>query len=542
MRHKPRMYSVRQMKREYEGGKGVRKLNFKFPIQRASGQWNKPQKSLLIHSILQDLIVPEVFIVQRGVSSFMPMTVLDGVQRMTTVYEFIKDQFPLSRNTPDVAISNYEYDENGNEVFDEDGNQKVCTEIIKIGGKYFSKLIEELQEKILDFEFSVRLIIEATEKELEDQMFRLNNGKSQTPIQKAVMALGMELGQAMKDVSVNNFIYNRLLFTETQRKNALDVCITMNAYTVLNGYNYKRLGSTTDMTKIANLIKDEGWREDQLDYCKGCFTMLDEMLPDCEIDEKILSPNNIPIFIMNVDKYIQLLDDGEITKEQYKAFLKYWITEGYYKEDFQKYCGKSINDRSQVEARIDVMEKELLEFIGLYNSIQDDDCIEISNDAVNDYIDTINDITDKETALRVLEVMDNYVPDDNENNLNSYIRYLNMQERNKLDKLIDNSINSLLEINISKMNKCDIPVFINIWKDIGGQNINTSMFNKWVDSFIIQDDKEYRKLINKADNSTTSQAERYSYLYNNVKQFMDNNAGKEANNYVKQNNECNCQL
>ena len=115
MKSKPKTYVVSQMIKDYEKGVGQKnRLVFDCPLQRPEGQWSKIAQSLLIHTILQDLLVPNVFIVQNGADDFEPMTVLDRRQRMTIVYNYVTNGFPLHKDTPALELTVPEMDENGN--------------------------------------------------------------------------------------------------------------------------------------------------------------------------------------------------------------------------------------------------------------------------------------------------------------------------------------------------------------------------------------------------------------------------------------------
>ena len=75
-------------------------LSFNHPIQRQSAQWDNEQQSLLIHSMLANFPVPAVYVHKtesievdaKGKHSYT-YSVLDGKQRMTTVFSFINGEY-----------------------------------------------------------------------------------------------------------------------------------------------------------------------------------------------------------------------------------------------------------------------------------------------------------------------------------------------------------------------------------------------------------------------------------------------------------------
>lgn len=524
-------YSVERMVKDHDNvsvnGRSS-KLNFDFAIQRPEGQWNRAAQSLLIHSILQGLLVPEIFIVKNAIDRFQPMTVLDGKQRLTTLYQYVAGDFPLSKNTPPVEYERAVLDDNGECVFDENGVHKTVIEFIEIGGKRFKQLPADFQDDILSFEFSVRLITEATTKELEDQMFRLNNGKSQTATQKAIIALGMDLAGVVTKVSHNSFVYDRLTFTNAQRKNSEDLKIILNTFAVLNGYQYKRLSGATDMVNIANTIRDGGWTDGQMDYCEELFERLNDLLPLTddgreEIAEDVFRTPQIPVLISNVDKYLQLLDDDLITEQQYKGFLEYWTSKGFFADEYQQYCGKNVNDKSQVDARIEYMEKELLKFVGIEgekisNDKSDEkniDTLDISNDELKTFIEVVQTehTCDEETVLRVLENASEYQVDAADN-LQDFVDYMENLSSDKLTELTTKTMDMVLSIPAGSVTDVELPTLVSLLKYSENEGYTMSEFKQWFDTWRNSADDTYDDLMGRADYSNASQTERFSYLAN----------------------------
>lgn len=58
------------------------KLTFDYPIQRDGGQFDKAQKALLIDTVFNGYIMPDIYIIKEGTEDFSPMSVLDGKPRV----------------------------------------------------------------------------------------------------------------------------------------------------------------------------------------------------------------------------------------------------------------------------------------------------------------------------------------------------------------------------------------------------------------------------------------------------------------------------
>ena len=398
MKYKTKSYVVSQMVKDYEKDVGKNnRLVFDCPIQRPEGQYNNVAQSLVIHSILQGYIIPNVYIVQHGADDFEPMTVLDGKQRMTIIYNYVTNGFKLSKATPPVKVIVPEIDEDGNLVKDENGLTVTKVEHIEIKNLKYDKLPKEFQDALKNFELTVTLITEATKEELEEQMFRLNNGKTPTATQKAFMKGGIDVAEAIqKNILENNFFTNRFNMSPAQKKGGEDMRCAFHTLAILTNADFNKLTSG-DLTKIAESMKTS-WNDGSLgdadiQYCNELLEDLNYWLPEDENfnSGEILTTVHIPIMVMNVEKARQLMDDGELTATQYKAFLRYWVKNGFYKNEYKKCSEGSPSDRANIERRIDIMEQELEQFIS-------------SPDNINEFI---NEFKSEENAIKSLVVASN---------------------------------------------------------------------------------------------------------------------------------------
>ena len=73
---------------------GYQEIDLAPDFQRLRGIWNAERKSRLIESLLLKIPLPVFYVASTEEENW---TVVDGVQRMSTIYDFVKDRFPLSR-------------------------------------------------------------------------------------------------------------------------------------------------------------------------------------------------------------------------------------------------------------------------------------------------------------------------------------------------------------------------------------------------------------------------------------------------------------
>ncbi|HAS8484303.1 TPA: DUF262 domain-containing protein, partial [Vibrio vulnificus] len=103
-------------------------------FQRKDRVWPEPRKSKLIESILMGLPLPVFYFAERPNGDWI---IVDGLQRITTIYDFMRGEFSL----------------NGLEVLD------------ALNGKSFSGLERAEQRKIREYPLTAHLIDMATDKD-----------------------------------------------------------------------------------------------------------------------------------------------------------------------------------------------------------------------------------------------------------------------------------------------------------------------------------------------------------------------------------------
>ena len=102
-------------------------ISLSYKLQREEGQWNRKKKTDLIDSLLRKYpINPTYGIKQNGVIS-----IIDGVQRLSCVRDFLSDKFALYKDMEPVVVN---------------GEEK------SLGGLKFSKLDDDTKDAILNSE------------------------------------------------------------------------------------------------------------------------------------------------------------------------------------------------------------------------------------------------------------------------------------------------------------------------------------------------------------------------------------------------------
>ena len=123
-----------------------RRDRYEIPEWQRDEVWDAPRKQLLIDSILRGWRLPKFYFV---LTSTNPQTyeVVDGQQRLATVFEFLSDELELSEQTAK-----------------------------EFGGQTYKSLSMDVSDKVDDFKIQFDVIEDATDKELMEFFQRLQSG------------------------------------------------------------------------------------------------------------------------------------------------------------------------------------------------------------------------------------------------------------------------------------------------------------------------------------------------------------------------------
>ena len=193
------------------------KINFEHIIQR-SYVWERSRKTGLIESMILGFPIPPVFAKRmddgtgkRGGNIYY---IMDGKQRLSTVKEFLNDEFALT-NIPSVTY------------FDEEKDEEC---VVDISGMKFSELPEALKDHLSTATFNVTYFDNLTKEEERELFKRLNAGKPLST--KARMLASARNIEELLDIGSHK-LFDEML-TEKARASKNQVTLVMKAWTMLN--------------------------------------------------------------------------------------------------------------------------------------------------------------------------------------------------------------------------------------------------------------------------------------------------------------------
>ena len=324
-------WTVKQLKNMHDAKET---LSFNHPIQRQSMQWDNEQQSLLIHSLLASFPVPSVYLEKREVvdsedpeRKVYSYSVLDGKQRMTTIFSYVNGEYALSEDIPDIEIEGTTYE---------------------IAGKFFDELEEDVKQEILRFRFNIQAFEDVSDEMIEEIFFRLNNSTPLTKAQKSKPLMGVENSVLVNDIVSSRFFKEKCNFSKMQLKKSDDMCTLLQAMMLLDskhrGYEYKDISADSVM-EYSKFINGNYPTE-----CKDRLKKIIGFLDNCfYMKEKHLKKINIPMVMLMAD---EALNRG-IINSHFRSFFYSFFEEN--KAEYSQYCSSGSIKKEKTVGRITIM-------------------------------------------------------------------------------------------------------------------------------------------------------------------------------------------
>lgn len=388
-------WTVKNLKSMYDG---KNTLQMDHVIQRQSGQWDddKLKKSLLVHSILANYPVPPIYCLKEAISEKdYSYSILDGKQRLTTVFDYIDGRYPLDAETPAVTIDDTVYE---------------------LGGKYFTDLDIECQQELLRFKFTIYGFEDADDDLIEEIFFRLNNSTPLSKPQKAMPLCGVENAKFIKSILSDRFFSEICKFSALQRRKSDDMCTLLQSMMLLDSryqeYEYTSI-SADEIMRYAAHIKNN-YSEEQKERLFDIIDYLEKVFPE---QDKMLKKINIPIVILAADtamgaEYNPAKNVYRVGPMYFRQWFSYFFDECY--DDYKQYCSSGSIKKEKTIKRIEIMEQSLTDYFELEEVSETEPQEEeaIQNDEHSEDTDSSDEqeeITDQEIRTESTPDSDNLI-------------------------------------------------------------------------------------------------------------------------------------
>lgn len=328
-------FSIYELFRKYKKQQLVLEVDF----QRKS-VWDSKQKCELIESILMGLPLPIFYFKQQNNANYV---VVDGKQRLSTLFEFLENGFSLK-----------------------------SLKILKfLNGKKFQDLTDELgiyQSQLEDYQVYSHVILPPTpDKILFDIFDRVNRGGTKLNKQEIRNALyhGKGLDMIADITKSEAFEYATRIQQkkDSRMKGSYLVTRFLSFYLLFNGLlrkneeEYEYTGDLDDLVEFALLQLNQASYEELEKYREmtvRCLSMSSEILGKGAFrrDANESKPINMNIFETTL-YFMSLIKEKVISYEQIRNGLQKAIKS----EEYLYYIGNSRDNIAKVNGRFGMMER-----------------------------------------------------------------------------------------------------------------------------------------------------------------------------------------
>lgn len=296
-------------------------INLSHKLQRPEGQWNRTQRTDLIDSLLRHYpINPTYGIVEENGT----LSIIDGVQRLSTIRDYIGNKFALSKEMDTVIVN---------------GEEK------NLSGLKFDKLDEDTQDEILKSELQIYRITDCTETDIRELFRRQNAGR---PLSNKLMRVVHESDEFSEVIySLSNHPFMDKIMSKAQHKNGTDRDTIIQAMMLISSNQEQEFTSfrTKDIDTYVTDYADQYL--DRADTLKEAMDRFNEAfdgkikIPSTSIpqilysgyrivkDKKSFSrlAEKVSEFVATYDsneEYKQYVQSGTGSKENVKGRFDYW--------------------------------------------------------------------------------------------------------------------------------------------------------------------------------------------------------------------------
>ena len=276
----------------------------KIPDFQRNYVWDQKRASKLIESIILGLPIPQVFFYESERNNYL---VIDGQQRLMSIYFFIKQRFPKANSRNLIREEFEKFGKIRDEVI---SNDELFTNFTlklnyndtksQYNGKKYSTLDEKVRNQFDHMRTMRSIIIKQNAPDDSDSsMFeifnRLNTGGQNLTAQEIRASLYYSPFYSMLYRLNANEQWRKLLCKPEPDVHAKDIEFIVRGFMLLNDYNNYKPSMTNSLNRFSKKAKK--FTNEQIEYLENLFV---SFLGSCEsLPEKSFCVNNR----FNVSKY-----------------------------------------------------------------------------------------------------------------------------------------------------------------------------------------------------------------------------------------------
>jgi hypothetical protein len=323
-------------------------ISFTYPIQREGGQWDATQKSLLIHSILANYPIPSLYALSEEIDGKLVLQILDGKQRLTNIRDFIEGKDYLVEDTPPVTIR---------------GKKEI------LSGMVFDDLSKQAQKAIMSFSLDVCKLEGATDEEIEDMFYRLNNGTPLSKQQKAKAKMGRDWATKIQGLVKHDLITKKASFTPLQIRKADHETALLQTMMLIDPTHELKSISSNDVFAYSQTFKEDVENKeaivkklvDVMDYLDNAFESKESVLL-----KKVHFPMTMLTAMMAMERKldpIKFRDWRTEFKKSLKATPEDLLSEDIIATDYKNFGGAGSVKKEKTLGRVNAMKEHLEKYV-----------------------------------------------------------------------------------------------------------------------------------------------------------------------------------
>lgn len=338
------VWSAKQLSGMVKNGK----INFDHIIQR-SLCWERTRKSALIESMIIGYPIPAVFAKRmddgsgkRGSNTYF---IMDGKQRLSTVKEFLNDEFTLTELSPIT-------------YFDTEKDKEVE---VNISGMKFSDLPDGLKDFLNTVTFSVTYFDNLTKDEEKELFKRLNAGRPLSA-KNRTLASAKNIEELL-DIGSHK-LFDEML-TDKAKQNKNQAVIVAKALTMLNNEVVGISFASKDFNpQIEKMDISDGEKMQLVQVFDYIVNVHEELKGNHEKDvaKKLYTETHLISLIPYVS---QSMENGDINESMFAEWLINFFKTENDSDTYAEYmeaCSNAIARNASIVARHEALGKSYAEF------------------------------------------------------------------------------------------------------------------------------------------------------------------------------------
>ena len=371
-------------------------INCKYILQRKAFQWKTEEVNRYLARILSGLPIPEMVICDKDNENTKNSIsyLIDGLQRLSYAEAFKEDKIKISKNGAErhlIQYKEYETDECGNRIFDEDGNPIFEYKIFDIVGKKYTDLPEDLKNRFKEFNINVTRFFHCTDQQIADHIRDYNNHSAMNTEQSGMTKISPFTGAKIKSISENNSFFDHCgKFTKSNSiKGKIDRAVAEAMMLVFFRDNWK-----SDLAKNYKFV-DENATDANFELINSYLNRLECAIGDKNKElENILTVSTISLWLGTFHEFAKYgIEDFKFVDflMEYNKTLKFKEIDGVSMEGF-KVANNGTKKRTTVLNKIDILTKLMKEYLHIEED--EESFVELEEDNVIEDVSTEQDIFD----------------------------------------------------------------------------------------------------------------------------------------------------